>query len=212
MSSVAALISDLDDHGFEDTDADRKVAVINDTIADICSREPWPFLESVASVTCNSQAPALPSDFRASLAVIIPSNGVVLQPERLDTIVKRYPNALTSQGTPAYYYFIGSQINLVPVPDQSYVAQLYYLRTHPFVTQSSGETDILIPARHHRAIVLGTLARLYAMEDDPDLATVFNQLYEQRLVTMQADLWQRQFDRTDRVVDLWDGDDYDSFG
>ena len=42
---VEAMISDIDDHGFEDSSEERKLAVLNDVYQDVLSREAWPFLE-----------------------------------------------------------------------------------------------------------------------------------------------------------------------
>lgn len=202
---VVEIIDELDDHGFEDTDTTRKLSVINDTVADTCSREPWPFLEddAVLSFVASTAAPVLPSDFRAALTIVVPSLGRVLQPERLDTIVKSNSASLDTVGVPYYYYFVGEEMRVLPVPATAYTGTLFYLRNHPELAAVDLESSILIPPRHHRLIVLGSLARLYAMEDDPDLALIFEKQYETRLRTMEQDVWKKQFDRPDRIVDLW---------
>lgn len=198
------MISELDDHGFEDTSSTRKVAVLNDAVADVCSREPWQFMEaSTDTFALSVRAPTLPANFRAALTLIIPSLSLIIQPERTDTITKMYPAALLNTGTPNYYYFVGSEMRLLPVPDKTYTATLFYLQHHPVLTAGSLETDILIPVRHHRVVVLGALSRLYAMEDDPELGAIFNAQYEARLQTMEADSWKKQYDRPDRVIDIW---------
>lgn len=203
---VAAIFSELDDHGFEDTGNTRKLAILQDTVYDVCSREPWPFLEQTASITLSSGSTSvatLPSDFRAALALVIPSVGV-LTPERLDTVTKSYLSQSSVSGQPYLYYFIGETMRVYPTPDANYTATLMYLRVHPVLTANSVEADILVPVRHHRVLVLGCLAKLYAMEDDTELSSVFMQQYEQRLQLMEADLWKKQYDRPERVVDIWD--------
>jgi hypothetical protein len=205
---MSDLIEVLDDHGFADTAEARKVETLNDTYFDVCSRDPWPFLEASASVslTAGDDTPTLPTDFRAALVFIIPARAIVLQPERLDTIAKNRAGVITQQGLPYYYYFVGSELRIAPVPDTSDTATLFYLKNPTELTAASAESAILIPPRHHRVLALGAISRLYAMEDDPELSALFGQQFENRIATMRNDTWQRQFDRPDRVIDV--GEDF----
>lgn len=206
---ISEILTELND-SFEDTVEARKVSVINEIISDICSREPWPFLEATAAVniTAGNNTPTVPTDLRAVLTFSIDSERRVLQPERTDTMMKGYN--LTATGDPLYYYFVGEELRLWPVPTRALTGTLFYLKNHPKVTSTTLEAAILIPARHHPLITLGSFARLYAREDDGELAVMFERLYEQRLKTMQNDTWKKQYDRPDRIVDLW-ADDYDLF-
>lgn len=210
---VPAIFSELNDHGFEDTTDTRKLAILQDVVWDVCSREPWPFLEQTAAMTFSAATAqlTLPSDFKAALALVIPGQAVLI-PERLDTVTKTYLSQPNQSGLPFQYYFIGEGMYVWPTPDKSYTGTLMYLRVHPALTATSAESEILIPARHHRVLVLGSLAKLYAMEDDTDLGAVFTQQYEQRLVTMEADLWKKQYDRPDRVVDFWEAGSWFGWG
>ena len=204
---MSAILSELDDHGFADTSSTRKVGCVNDTCWDICSREPWPFLEASTdtfSLVAGQREPVLPTNFRASLSLVVPSLARVLVPERADTIMKNYASMLAANGSPNYYYFVGEKMRLYPVPDANYTATLTYLQHQAELNVSSLETDFLLPPRHHRAIVLGALSKLYSMEDDPEIAAVFESQYEKRIQVIENDLWKKQYDRTDRIVDVWD--------
>jgi hypothetical protein len=210
--NVADILSELDDNGFEDTDVSRKVALINDVIQDVCAREAWPFLEKSANITLAQgvEQVALPSDFRAALALVIPGHGV-LMPERQETVTKTYLSnaaATANPSVPGLYYFLGSSMYLYPAPDVNYSAILRYLCVSNDVNENSLTADIIIPARHARVITLGALAKLNAMEDDPELAQLFDDQYEARISRMEQDLWKRQYDRPDRIVDLWSDNDY----
>lgn len=212
--NVSDIIAELDDNGFADTDVTRKIALINDVIQDVCSREPWPFLEKTASVTLTAgvEQVTLPSDFRAALSLVIPGVGI-LTPERMDTVTKSYisvASATSVPSRPTLYYFIGSAMYLYPAPDVNYTATLRYLSVSADVDSNTLAANIIIPQRHCRVITLGTLARLNAMEDDPELSALFDGMYEARIQRMEQDLWKRQYDRPDRVVDLWN--DYDYWG
>ena len=209
MASVQDLIDEFNDHGFTDTSITRKVALINDTVWDICSREPWPFLEKKTTLNFDGTSPAptnLPSDFKAVLSLKRDDNGDPLDPQRYDIMVRKYGQTLTQAGQPVAYYFLGDTLNVYLVPSSSTTLTLAYLAQHPALTQSSVATDILLPPQHHRVIALGTLYKLYDMDDDFDIGASFQQQYEDRIEKMRNDLWQRQYDRPDRIYGI---DDFD---
>lgn len=215
MADVSALISELDDHGFGDTPTTRKVGVINDTIADVCSREPWPFLEKELTLTFNGSTSVpsnTPADFSKAVGLHDPSTGAAVSWERWEVIRKRYANQLTTLGlgAPINYYFVGGQLKVYPIPASSQTLDLDYVCFHPTVAQGSLETSILIPARHSRVIVLGSLYKLYSMEDDPELSAVFSAEYEHRISIMREDLIRVQYDTPDRIF-VQDPDDYDDY-
>lgn len=210
---VQDIIDELVDHGFSDTSSTRKVAYINDTVGDICSRGAWPFLEKSIDLTFNGSAanPSnFPSDFRAVIALYDPSTGVALMPLRLDQASKTYGLDLGVSGTPTAYYFLANQLRVFNIPSASQTLTMRYLALHPVLTETSVEADILIPPRHHRTIIMGTLWKLYDMEDDPELAVRFEQHYENRINTMRDDVMMRQFDRPEQIAVL-DEDDWDSY-
>lgn len=200
----------MNDHGFTDTSITRKVAMVNDTIWDICSREPWPFLEKSAQLDFDGTTPVptnQPSDFKAVLSLKRNDNGDPLDPERYDVMQRKWGAVLNQPGQPVIYYFLGSQLNVwyMPNPGTS-VLTLEYLAQHPVLTSASVETDILLPKEHHRAIALGAMYKLYDMDDDFDIGASFQAQYEDRISKMRNDLWQRQYDRPERIYGI---DDFD---
>lgn len=210
MSSVQDLVDELNDHGFTDTSLNRKVAMINDTVWDISSREPWPFLEANTLLTFDGTSPVPtnhPADFRAVLDLLRSDNGNPLDPERRDVLRRRFgPVVLAQQGDPVAYYFLAGKLNVFYVPGAQMTLDLDYLRKHPVLTETSVETDFLIPREHHRAILLGTLYKLYDMDDDYDIGQSYQAQYEARILSMRNELWTPQFDRPDRVFGV---DDFD---
>jgi len=209
MSSVQDMIDEFNDHGFTDTSVTRKVALINDTIWDICSREPWPFLEKKLTLDFDGTNPNptnWPADFRALLSLVRTDTGDPLDPERYDVMERKYGQTLKSPGQPVAYYFLGDTLNIYFVPSVNQTLDLAYLCTHPMLTESSLATDILLPSQHHRAIVLGTLYKLYDMDDDFDIGASFQAQYEDRIIKMRNELWLRQYDRPDRIYGI---DDFD---
>jgi hypothetical protein len=207
--TVQDIIDELSDHGFVDTSVTRKMWMINDTVYDICSRSPWPFLEKTIDLTFDGTNPYpsnFPSDFRAVIDLYDPVTGVNLQPLRLDQADKTYGSYLATGGNPIAYYFLDGQLRVFNIPGSTQVLRISYVAEHPLLVQTDVEATILIPKYHHRAIVMGALWKLYDMEDDPELAVRFEQHYENRINTMRDDIWMKQFDRPDRIYVLDDDD------
>lgn len=204
MATVQDLIDELDDHGFSDTSSARKVSIINDVANDINSRNPWKYLRASASlsIVSGNDTPSTPATMRQVIGITIPSISGILLPEDLRGIRKTYRGDTTA-AQPTSYYFVGNTLKIYPVPDANYTATIDYVQNQATLTSSSVEADILLPARHHRCIVLGSLAKLYAMEDDTDLSPLFENQYESRILTMTEDLTAEQYDRPSRVLDVY---------
>jgi hypothetical protein len=192
---VADILSELNDHGFEDTASSRKVSILNDTVADVCSREPWPFLEKEITLTFNGSSAVptnWPSDFSKEVGVNSPA-GYKLTWERWDALRERYATDLAATGAPRHFYFVKNQLKAYPIPASTDTLNMEYICWHPELSETSVEADILIPARHHRVLVVGTLTKLYAMEDDPELSQLFQGMYQERLRMMREDLMRVQY-------------------
>jgi hypothetical protein len=198
------IIDALSDYGFTDTTSIRKMEKINATVFDITTREPWPFMEASANLNFDGTSPVptnLPADFQSALDVVRLDTGYKLRPLRLQEADARMHLALEENGEPFYYYFIGRELRVAQVPaagdDQM---RLRYIRVHPTVEQTDPESAFLIPKEHHEVILLGTLVKLYDLEDDTDLSVRFQQLYEDAYMKMRGSLWMRQYDRPAHIV------------
>lgn len=203
MATVADILSELGDHGFSDTGTTRKVSVINDTIWDICSRESWPFLEKSVDLTftgSSSTASNLPSDFRAIVSLSLKDSGNELVYMRLDEVDKWFGSSADDSGSIVAYYLMAGVPRFVKKPASSDVVRMRYLSVPAAVIDSTNEAGIVIPPRHHRVIVLGSLWKLYDMEDDPDLAQRFETHYENRIQTMKEDLIHLNFDQPEYIL------------
>lgn len=210
------MILEMSDHGFSDLTDARALGFINDTYYEFCSLEVWPFLEttnvSVLTVAGNPILTNMPTDWRAILNILNTTTGNFLAPERRDTIEKRFSMYLTQQGEPAFYYRLGNTIKQYPVPGSVYTYQIDYVkRPTALTTPTTGGSDSspIFPVDHHRVLVLGALSKANAMEDDPDTAAYFDNLYQAKISKIRNDLWGWQYDRPDRVFDLFENDAYD---
>ena len=204
--NLGQMIEEMQDHGFEDTSVQRLTGFLNDAYYDICSREPWPFLEKSTTVdtVAGTDTLSVPSDFNKALRLVIDSQAQYLEPARLDDVTSRFAGLLTNTGLPFLYYFIGDTVKVYPIPDSAYTVTLRYMAV-PTELSNNDDTPIL-PSRHHRAIVLGALVAAYRMDDDPENAAVFEQQFEKRIATMGEDVWKKQYDRPERVYTLFDND------
>lgn len=204
--NLGDMIIEMQDHGFEDSSPDTLTGFINDAYYDICSRQPWPFLEALATVNtvANQVTLDVPADFDKAIRLVIDSEAARLEPARADDIYSRFNGALTDTGLPVAYYFVGNEVRLYPIPDAAYTITLYYLKV-PAALATNTDTPIL-PTKHHRAIVLGALVAAYRMEDDPGNADVFEAQFEKRLATMAEDVWKKQYDRPDHIYTLYEND------
>lgn len=212
MASIPDMIAELDDYGFEDTADTRKVAQINNAIWDICSREPWPFLEKEISLNFDgvSATPTnLPSDLSAVLKITNTTTGQRVNPIRLDDLEDNYATQITTVGTPQVYYFLADDLNLTPIPPAATGQwRMKYISWPAAVNSLSLESSIVIPARHHQAIMYGTLARLNAMEDDSELGDYFEAKGEKKIQLMRNDLWRHHYDGPDFIHQVEDYDYY----
>lgn len=214
---VQAIMDALDLHGFEDIEDDDKVDVINDVVQEINSRDPWPYLEVMvdfdAATDVDSDGvvtlPGTPAEIASVLDIIATDSNTVsgkLRWIRRDEHFARNAANLTQTGQPYKYFFVGSTLYLWPVPTSGNF-RITYLQVQPTLTSASAEGDILLPARHHRAILLGAVFKLNAQEDDPENATMFKSQYDERVMLMRQDLFKKQWDSPDNVM-LVDDEDY----
>lgn len=201
---VAAILADLDDHGFADTSTTRKLAVLNETYQDMNSREPWRYLEKVALLDFDGSSPTpsdMPADFVAALGLSNASTGQALSHVRIDLVNRVLASRLTQTGVPSIYYFEGGVLKVWKVPAAgSNVLRMPYIHTPADLVEGGAENTILLPKRFHRGILVnGALYKLYLMEDDPELSAQFERLYEKAIDRARNSLHIVQYDEPDYV-------------
>jgi hypothetical protein len=203
--TLEEMYQEMELFGFDDFSDDQKLTLLNEAYFDVVTREPWPFLETVTSLTVPSgtdkitnNAPTVtnsPTDVNAVLSFIDTSNNIVMMPERGDVVEKNY-RVTDSSETPYKYYFLGEELYIYPSVSMETVYRLYYTRTPVAATNNSNQ--FYIPERHHSIIVYGALVKAFLVNDDPQ-AAVYQNLFESRYQQMRNDLWIQQYDRPDRI-------------
>ena len=202
--NVSDMFSEFQDHGFNDVSPTRMLSIIQDTVWQIEGLRAWPFLMTQWSLNFDgtnsfpTNWPVSPT-LRASVRLIDQSTGRRILPVRAEEALSRQGIEGSQTGTPMYYYFIGTQLNVFPIPSAT-TMNLYGAQWSAPLTTGSLESAFLIPPQFHRSLIVnGALQRLYAMEDDTELAPLF-QSYQSAAMDMAVEaLFKQQYDRGDHV-------------
>lgn len=204
---MSAWLDTMEDYGFDDVERDTLARLIDDSHKENCLREPWPFLERQETITQagGDDTVTTTATLGKVLAIVNKADEVTLTPLRNDSQMREYVYDLDETGIPTHYYFIADQLHLWPTPEAQTTLRIRFLTEPTTLTKDSDDSAILWPAKHDSVILYGALSKAYYINDDPQGATM-QQVMEARLQIARADLWMKQFDRTDRVVVLDDND------
>lgn len=204
---TSEMIADVRAHGFDDTAEATVLSLLNDAYYDVCSREPWPFLEATATLTVDTTTGKItsPTNIQAVLSMSETNSGRSLYPMRLDEFTDTYAASLTRAADAKLYYTIANDYYLYPIPSNGTYVMRYVIT--PTALTASPDSVPIIPTMHHRVIVMGALAKLAVMEDDPDLSAVYTNMFETRLQQMRGSIWSRQYDEVD-TIGVVDWEDY----
>jgi hypothetical protein len=212
---VEAMIDELEDHGFDDASDERMLAVLNDAYWDACAREPWPFLEKTVVLSFDDDSGGTsdewPTDFRAAFTMAVTTGNTIssaskVKRMRYDDWLEQY-GATTASGIPLVWYTIGNTAYFYPTPSSDIKITMGYLQQPAALADATAETDIVIPVAFHRSVIVnGALFKLYAMEDDTDIAPTFETYYERGLQNMREYCWRKDYSTQDIVhpVDIDD--------
>lgn len=196
--NVEDMIADIDDHGFEDSDEDTKLRVLNDVYQQVLGREAWPFLEKMdleADIAFDATTGAVEASERIRAVLSFRYRNRQILNSRLDDFLERYGNRTDQTGSPWVFYFIGNELRVWPLPSSTPTGTiLVYIRGAEDLTATTDEDDILIPREYHRDILVnGALSKLYALEDDAELAQGFKSYFEEGVTRMRELAWKKQY-------------------
>lgn len=204
------ILSEIDAHGFQDTDINEKLRVLNASIKNIAARKAWPWLHTVTSLAFDGTNPFptnAPTDMRATLKLLDTSTGRRVRYKPIDEVEDAYGNQLTASGSPYFYYFEGMQLRVWQVPGASQTLRLRYVKVPATVGQSDPESAIAVPPIGHEALVFRSIMRLADLEDDSEIAARFGSLFDQEMEQLEEAFGVQQFDVPDHILVI-DEDDY----
>lgn len=215
----AALFTDIKNFGFSDFSNADLFTHLNYAYQDLNSIESWPYLEKTTTTNFAVGSPqfAAITDIKQILSIINTVQGYELVPMKPDDFYKQYSNVLTLTGIPLIYYQpqvnaaapMGWQTNVWPVSSVTTACQLRYLYIPATLVNT---TDIpVLPERFHRILTYGSLVSLYQLEDDTDSSIRFQGLYDRMLARMRDDLWTKQFDLNDTILDVTNDADFSAY-
>lgn len=205
MSLMTDWIDTMEDYGFDDLDRTTLARLIDDAHKELCLREAWPFLEREETITqaAGDNTVSTTLTLNKVLALVNATNKHVLLPLRTDGQLKDFVGDLSLTGDPTHYYFIGDSLYLWPTPSAATSLRIRFLTEPTTLVETSQDSAVLWPARHDSVVLYAALSKAYFINDDPQGAAL-QQVMEARLQTARADLWMKQYDRTDRVIILDD--------
>jgi hypothetical protein len=207
MPDVSDLYDHLSAHGFTDVlDADLNF-ILNGVVLDVNRELPF-YLDATNDVGWDegSDTPrttgddSWPQNVSAIKKLINPTTGTIILPEEHEYLMMRYANTLTQLGEPFFYYFIGEELHVFPIPDADLTLNMSYVQFQIELDQDSDEDDIILPARYHFTILkAGMLKGLYAMEDDYNAAGYWSNQFDASMLQALMEINMKQLDRPARI-------------
>lgn len=207
---VSAMITEIQEHGFEDISSTRIVAAINDAYQDVCARFAWPWLQTVQTATASvgNQTLTLATAVRNVDKVVNVTQDARLYFSDYTELINRADDIAdtTDRANPSHYYLLDGALLLYPTPSVADTYRVYGYQDVSDLTSGTLSAAIAIPSKHHRVLITGAIMRLAPLNDDWGMAQFFEGQYERRIQTMVADSFNVAGDRSMVIEDTY-GDD-----
>lgn len=141
------------------------------------------------SLSGGAQYVSLPDDLKSVRRITITSAQPLslLQYVTPDQISNDY--AMQDQGIPRVFTIIGTQMQLAPIPDVQYQADITYQKTVPSLTGDPGYTTNWLLRAYPGAYLFAalSLAQPYVMNDDR--AAMFASMYQAKVAAINSANW-----------------------
>lgn len=115
-----------------------------------------------------------------------PATGIELTPVDADALDQLPPGAV---GPPSRYSQIGTQLRVYPAPQTAASLELRFRFNPENMVEDDHEPSI--PADYHHLLVTYTRSRLFRLEDDPQMAAEWWNVWLTDLAELRADLQRR---------------------
>lgn len=144
---------------------------------------------TIMSIAKGAQYVTLPDDLKSVRRITITSAQPLslLQYVTPDQISNDY--AMQGQGVPRVFTIIGTQMQLAPIPDVQYQADITYQKTVPSLTGDPGFTTNWLLRAYPGAYLFAalSLAQPYVMNDDR--AAMFASMYQAKVAAINSANW-----------------------
>jgi hypothetical protein len=136
-----------------------------------------------STATIDTQFSALPSDFVSAKSLVLTSTAPVqpltfLTEDEMDSKKSVYQ----ATGRPLFFALIGSQIEVLPIPDTGYTAELTYVAT--LAKLSDANTSNWLLERHPDVYLYGALLQAAPYLRDDERVAIWTPLYGQAIEDM----------------------------
>jgi len=157
--------------------------------------------EKRSTAQIDTQYSAIPADFLEAVRFYITSGDtrpleLISQAEMLD---RKYHNLNTS-GQPAYYAITAGEIEVYPVPDGTYTAELYYMANLPALSDSNTSNWLL--QYYPDAYLYGSLIHSAPYLKDDARLQVWAALYQSAIDGINAESEKSKFGGSGRRMKI----------
>jgi len=157
--------------------------------------------EKRSTAEIDTQYSAIPADFLEAVRFYITSGDtrpleLISQAEMLD---RKYNNLNTS-GQPAYYAITAGEIEVYPVPDGTYTAELYYMANLPALSDSNTSNWLL--QYYPDAYLYGSLIHSAPYLKDDSRLQIWAALYQSAIDGINAESEKSKFGGSGRRMKI----------
>jgi len=157
--------------------------------------------EKRSTAEIDTQYSAIPADFLEAVRFYITSGDtrpleLISQAEMLD---RKYHNLNTS-GQPAYYAITAGEIEVYPVPDGTYTAELYYMANLPALSDSNTSNWLL--QYYPDAYLYGSLIHSAPYLKDDSRLQIWAALYQSAIDGINAESEKSKFGGSGRRMKI----------
>lgn len=154
----------------------------------------WPFFESSTTLSTVAGQRDYPisaigsGDLREVVSLLVGSTGTRLKLISYDQGEEAFLAGMADQsGEPRYWSVWGSSIQLWPKPDAVYQVTVRGYRK-PNGWHESDALEIDCDERFHRALIYYTVAQLYQLQEDAEMARFYRQTFDEVVRLVQSDI------------------------
>lgn len=153
------------------------------------ARRDWPHLEVQTSLVTETGLGSypLPTDLRTIIHVEHPTNGRLRSLYHPIAEQVYFQSGGVQSGTPDTYSRWGTLIFLWPQPIANETLQVYGYRAPLDFVAAGGSSAPDLPVDFHQAVLEWVMAKSYLFEDDPEMAAIHRQTFDDLLAVYVSD-------------------------